>query len=832
MRFLFIPIIGLGVGIWSHWFLDSQVIAEQPFIASYERFYATKDEADELAGQVLLTELNCTACHLFDENLRPKGGPIVQGSGNRLSRDWIRSFLSSPSQTKSGSTMPHLLHLIPESEREVAIDALVAFLSFDPAVAPPIIASGANPVAHEFWLKGDPIRGRLMYHQVGCVSCHSLDHTFQPAKKVESDFERKIAALGLEVDELEEMGLAAPQKIKPVPMSNISKKYSLRSLSMFLIAPHIVRPAGRMPSFKLQPHEAADIAAYLFASPTHSKSQDQDTIVNLAENQSDQPASVDKSLVDAGRQYFSNLSCANCHPMPGIQPKMSRALKELTSSSDSNGCLNDSSTSAPRFGLTKVQVVDLKKAIESLNRRQPTPDTNKSASEEVSLKMLQLNCFACHERGGRGGVGPDQWVFFENVQQVDIGDEGRLPPPLEHVGRKLSRDWIQKVLEGKGDVRPHFLARMPNYANHSKALATALVNADRIETNASSDPKVNNREPSKQESAEIQAAGRELFDSGCVQCHAFRGESLPGTIGIDLADVGIRIQREWFEAFLRNPAGLKKNTRMPTFFPDGKSAVPKILDGDAARQIDSLWAYFNAKDQPLPLKLEQSSSQSFELIPTDKPILIRTFMESASAGTHAIAVGLPQQIHFAFDTKQLRLSEIWKGRFLNAQGTWFDRFAPPASPLGANRITLTQTSFATFDQDGKLRLETSTAEKSFEKRFLGYRIDQGGIPIFRYSIGRFLVEDRIEAQGNSELKRCLKILSSRDGVTDPQERLWLVIADDAIEGNQSGVCSTRSKLNLRVSDGVESKTVQQQPATYWMVALDNRVEGIELVYQW
>ncbi len=828
MRFLITSILGSSVFVLGLSFFDCQVFAEHPFIASYERFYATKDEPDELAGQVLLTELNCTACHPIDVGLPSKGAPVVTGSGNRFHREWIRSYLSSPGQSKSGSTMPHLMHQLPESEREAALSALVAFLSTDPAAEPPIVATGANPVAHEFWLKGQVERGRSMYHQVGCVACHAIDEAFQPAKKTESDLERKIAALGLEIDELEEMGLAAPKKVKPVPMSSISDKYYLRSLSMFLIAPHVIRPAGRMPSLKLQPHEAADIAAYLFASATHSKPNNHEEKSSV--NTSVENTSVDKSLIDAGKQYFEQLSCANCHPMAGIKPKMSKAMKELTPSSKSNGCLNDSSVSTPRFGLSSEQVADITKAIESLKRKQPTSDQKKTASDQVTLTMLQLNCFACHERDGQGGVGPDQWAYFENVQHVDIGDEGRLPPPLDHVGRKLTRDWIQKVVEGKGEVRPHFLARMPIYADHSKALATAFVSADRMESMTSSEVKSNN-----QASQAILTAGRDLFDSGCVQCHAFRGESLPGTIGIDLADVDTRIHREWFEAFLRNPAGLKKNTRMPTFFPDGKSAVPQILDGDATRQIESLWAYLNAKDQPLPLKLEQSSLQSFELIPTDRPILLRTFMDSRSAGTHAIVVGLPQQIHFAFDTKRLRLAEIWKGRFLNAQGTWFDRFAPSATPLGTSRITLPQASFALFDQDGKFRLVDIASEKQLknklQKKFLGYRVGEEGSPVFRYSIGRFLIEDRIQAHDDSGLKRHLKILTLGDGDLNEQEKLWLVIADDAIE-DETLTISTRSRLNLRVADGVDSRFVQQQTATYWMVALDDRVDGIGVVYQW
>ncbi len=68
------------------------------------------------------------------------------------------------------------------------------------------------------------------------------------------------------------------------------------------------------------------------------------------------------------------------------------------------------------------------------------------------------------------------------------------------------------------------------------------------------------------------------------------------------------------------------------------------------------------------MKLEQSRSQLFELAPKDAPIILRTFMESNSAGTSAIAVGFPSQYHFGFDAQSMRLAEIWKGNSSTRKG--------------------------------------------------------------------------------------------------------------------------------------------------------------------
>src|SRR5690606_36071679 len=48
-----------------------------------------------------------------------------------------------------------------------------------------------------------------------------------------------------------------------VPLTNLSEKYTIPSLAMFLRDPHAVRPSGRMPSLNLNEDEADQIAQYL-----------------------------------------------------------------------------------------------------------------------------------------------------------------------------------------------------------------------------------------------------------------------------------------------------------------------------------------------------------------------------------------------------------------------------------------------------------------------------------------------------------------------------------------------------------------------------------------
>ena len=118
---------------------------------------------------------------------------------------------------------------------------------------------------------------------------------------------------------------------------------------------------------------------------------------------------------------------------------------------------------------------------------------------------------------------------------------------------------------------------------------------------------------------------------------------------------------------------------MPAFFPEGKSTYDKLWKGDAVKQIEAMWTYLKEADRSRPPE-GMEPSEKFILRPADRPIVHRTFMKDV--GTHAIAVGFPGGINYAFDAKDCRLAMIWKGDFISAESAWADRFTPFVEPLG------------------------------------------------------------------------------------------------------------------------------------------------------
>ncbi len=766
-----------------------------PFVAGFERFGRHSDIDQVASGRLLLRELSCTSCHLSEEVTMSNEGPLLDGVAARLNLAWVERFIAQPHSVKPGTTMPDVLGQRSATERAAQARSLTAFLSTQNRPPTEVKGSGLLPVPHQFWNKGDRVRGKLLYHQIGCVACHKAGKDLAVAATSSID----QLMQDLDAEEIAKLGLSAVARAVPsVPLGDLKAKYTVAGLTHFLLDPMQFRPAGRMPALKLSPVESADVASYLLEHPAAPP----------------RAIAVDEAEIARGRELFVELNCVQCHAAGDLRPRPNaKPLRQLDLSSD-NQCLD--ATTAVNYHLDDAQVGALRSALHAEKQAEKWV-----AMEQLELQLLAFNCYACHERDRRGGVARFRRDHFETVAQVDLGDEGRLPPPLTGVGRKLQPAWFKNVLLGKqADVRPHMQIRMPIF---HMGLASQLpqlfwdVDQSNGEKFTFSD---------QTESIEV---GRQLMDVGCVQCHTFEGSSLPGVMGVDLRSVSLRLQPNWFQEFLLNPSAVKARTRMPAFFPDGKSQRPDLLDGDINRQIAAMWAYLNTKsDVELPDRIQEARARNYELRPKDEPIVLRTFMKDV--GTHAIAVGFPQQIHYAFDAENVRLAIGWRGKFLDAQGTWFVRFAPPAEPLGE-----AIAKFANAVPIAKLT-EVSQAwpSNADDYHFSGYRLDEFRVPTILYRLGDIEVEDRIAPIDAATLGRTLKMRKDTSG----SARIWFIAAadkkltriSDQTYTNQAGL---RTTLVDRTGKLRTTRLPTSGERDEWLVPIEfEKAFELELQYQW
>jgi mono/diheme cytochrome c family protein len=432
-------------------------------------------------------------------------------------------------------------------------------------------------------------------------------------------------------------------------------------------------------------------------------------------------------LVAEGKQLFASLGCASCHQLKldgkAIEPTLkAQPLAKLTAD---KGCLAVTpARGVPHFGLDEPQ----RKAVAAALATKPPPPTPATVIAET---MTAFNCYACHSRDKAGGPVEELNKAFLTAQP-EMGDEGRLPPPLDGVGAKLAADYFKNLLEKGAHDRPYMHTRMPGFGlANTGAVVEAFAAVDRVLAAA----KVEFADPP----AKVKAQARHLIGGlalGCIKCHTFNGVKAEGVQGIDLTLMPGRLKRDWFHAYVADPQQIRPGTRMPASFLKGKSVLPDVLDGTAATQIEAMWLYLqDGRKARLPAGM---GPVSIPLVPFEGAILHRGFIEGV--GTRAIAVGYPEKAHLAFDANEVRLALLWQGAFLDAGRHWSDRGAGFEGPLGDNLLKLPLgAAFAVLPKEDTPW--PAEPPRKLGYRFDGYRLTADDRPTFRYSFAGVAVED-------------------------------------------------------------------------------------------
>ncbi|MEP3479462.1 MAG: c-type cytochrome [Fuerstiella sp.] len=202
----------------------NSTLAELPtdrvIVPGYERFRAQQLSQVE-AGNLLLSELNCTSCHQPSSSsaIPTRSAPVLTDVANRIQPEHLQQYIADPFGTKPGTAMPQVLH---GQTTEQQAKAITHFLANHSTVIPTAVSTDSVK------------KGQQLFHSLGCAACHG-DLRNGP---------KGIVDYGM-------------------PLGTLHEKYSFLSLTAFLKDPHAVRPSGRMPSLNLTQEEAGNVASYL-----------------------------------------------------------------------------------------------------------------------------------------------------------------------------------------------------------------------------------------------------------------------------------------------------------------------------------------------------------------------------------------------------------------------------------------------------------------------------------------------------------------------------------------------------------------------------------------
>ncbi|MBI3874651.1 MAG: c-type cytochrome [Verrucomicrobia bacterium] len=336
-----------------------------------------------------------------------------------------------------------------------------------------------------------------------------------------------------------------------ISLTHINFKFPGGELAVFLKNPGAHYAWTHMPKFSLSDAEAQNLAAHL---------------TSLAPMAKQAAAPSDAATIALGKQLVQSSGCLNCHSLKLDNLFKAKPLADLAVAKLNAGCLAaeaKADSKSPQFSFAADEREVLQAFLgtdrSSLARHVPV--------EFAERQTRLLNCNACH----------GQLEGF---------------PTIDKVGGKLKPEWMTKLFAGelKYKPRPWVEHRMPSFPQRAASFAQGLAMSHGYPPKTPAEPPIN---------MEAVPFGQKLAgtDGGfsCVSCHAV-GEQKATQVfeseGVNFARPAERLQRAYYERWVRNPLRVEPTTKMPVYFDEeGKSPLGDILGGDTSKQLDALWQW-------------------------------------------------------------------------------------------------------------------------------------------------------------------------------------------------------------------------------------------------
>lgn len=531
-------------------------------------------------------------------------------------------------------------------------------------------------------------------------------------------------------------------------------------------------------------------------------------------NEDGEQFTLDQKLVEEGRTIFASVGCANCHELKLDNQKINPTLTttKLAELKPTGGCQSTSAVKGvPYFSLNDSQAKVLQTVLAKLDAAvEPTGEG------AVFRTMATFNCYACHERNEVGGVEREREAEF--IGRIpEMGDEGRIPPSLTGVGDKLNDAWLKHILNNGANDRPYMLTRMPKFGTqHVSTLLTAFPELDRKTLSA--------RAEFDLPEYRIKSEGREMVGEkglSCVKCHPFGNKQSTGIQALNLQTMTNRLREDWFNRYMINPQVYRRGTRMPSAWPNGRTILPMMLDGDTQKQLSAIWLYLeDGNKAAVPLGV---GGQTIVLEAKERPIIYRNFIEGLSP--RGIAVGYPEEAHLAFDAQEMALRMIWHGAFIDAAKHWVGRGQGNQLPLGDHLVKLPSgLPFAVLPSLDLSWPGGSARESGYE--FLGYTLDSKGRPSFRYEFENLAVTDTPEPVADKDDANFLRRFTI-EAKTDPPENLYFRVASGKLDKKSDTQYTFDGIVELKVSE----ESVLRQTGSHQELLIPVRFNGRQAKFQ-
>ena len=336
-----------------------------------------------------------------------------------------------------------------------------------------------------------------------------------------------------------------------ISLQQVGEKFSPGALSAFLQKPDMHYAWIRMPNFKLTDDETLQLAIYLDARAAKPR---------------EGSAPNEASTIERGRKLVQTAGCLNCHGLKLENQSATKLLSELPPEKWNQGCLApvvEASSNSPQFDLSAAE----REGLQAFARTDRSSLSRHGPADFAARQTRLLNCRECHGK-------------FDGF------------PPLDILGERLKPEWSRAFIAGEvpDKPRPWLEARMPIFSMRAEALARGLAMEHGFPPQTPAEPPVD-MDAAKIGQKLVSAAG----GFSCISCHAvgaMGAAQVFETPGINFAQSGERLRKDYFQRWVRNPIQIDPTTKMPVYFDEeGRSPLTEFYDGDGAKQIDALWEY-------------------------------------------------------------------------------------------------------------------------------------------------------------------------------------------------------------------------------------------------
>ncbi|MBI4888464.1 MAG: c-type cytochrome [Acidobacteria bacterium] len=465
-------------------------------------------------GREVIANAGCIACHdIPGFSLEELRAPRLESVGYKVRPEWLRTWLADPKAYLAQARMPNFRLEPPE------IDSLSAFLLAQRETAP-LDSAGID------WSKADRDRGRTVFGEARCVTCHRL--------------EGRGGTMGPE-------------------LTTVGSKVGRAWLFSFIKDPTHDQPGTLMLRYRFTDDQIRDLVAYLT----------EDLIDPGAPQASSEVRYVEPALIERGREAFVRHGCYGCHRFSGmvdlgkIGPSLLGIGDRAIEAADFRNAavvpsrpnwlflklrapdtLADQSR-MPTFNFSEPDAAAAVVALLSIRRAdlpvsrvtdQPRPVRYEPQGTFGAL-VARYRCLSCHQTRGWGG----------ELSTV----------PLDRIGSQLQHAYLVSYLQLPSAVRVSLEERMPWFRmtrEEARTLADYLAGVfvdDSLERPVPLD-------------ADAARRGARLYQTlGCRGCHSLGGTG--GYVGPDLSDSGRRLKPGWIEAWLSDPGRWKPGTLQPNY---------------------------------------------------------------------------------------------------------------------------------------------------------------------------------------------------------------------------------------------------------------------------